>query len=247
MYRLILVTLTVLASMNTYSQSIPLSSLKDSAHINNVEIQKQKEVILKQIESFNDWFNSSNHYISYIRRKSKWYKAEGVHEWREVISNDDRLKIITDSILPDVEQCSLITENFKTKVLENHSKYEDPGNLSFLMAEVEEAKGVINLLIDHVNGFYRYLGLGHLLSGDEPGYEPKLPKITKDDEKKYYYEMIRIKGDKAIFVLNRESVMPDTPMSYEDYFVISLVNDSEKGWLVNNLQILKEGEFVINK
>ncbi len=220
---------------------------KDESHTQNEMIQEEKKIILSQLMKFDDWYKSENHFMRYDSRRSRWYTSSGMYEWPEVLSLDERKKIFSGDIIPAVRNTDILTEKFKTKILSNHANLDDPGNLAFLMTRNPKGKEVMNLLIADLDGFYVYLGLSSLLYSDEPGYEPELPKIEEKDKINYYCEMISIKENQATFVLDRGAVYSNPPRSYGDYIVISLIKSKEGKWLVNNLQILDEGEQIVNE
>ena len=243
---IILVCTIIIAGMSCTSDPQELVIFKNMEHESDSNIKNTKNIILKRISEINEWYIYTNRNIIFYQGNNQWeYLIKRGNLFPRAVSDSIRFKYIADSIIPPVKGYPLFSKSFKKKIIENYRKFEDPGNLAFLMCGHDLASEMSRLLIQGNGSFHIYMGNSDLVYGDDPENDI-IPIISEEDKQNLYYEMITVNGNKAHMVIDYGCIMSDPPKLYDKYIVYSFKYDKKNGWLMNNMQILIEGGLIRN-
>ena len=211
------------------------TSLNDSSHIGNLEIEKQKKEIFKGILDFDKWYREEHGGIVYWNNK---WQMNG-YCYACSVPDKKRISLIKDTIVPKVADCPYITQKLKEKV-EYYASETDPGCLGRMLTANRNGDNIRKFtsvstpderLIFHFEGYLN----------DYAEYE-KLRSIPYEEALFYHLSMIKIYDDnKAVYRVARDILYADE--NGGGYLIIEM-KKSNKSWLVNDMYFLNEEELV---
>lgn len=221
---------------------------KDRTHIKNEDIRQEKREVLKTMKEINKWYEELNKELSYVpQRDTPSFTMKNY--WK--VPDSERFQYIRDTIIPGVKNCGYLTKGYKKVISKRHERFEDPGNLAYLMMEDELALKMWKLILPEKWKwrFLLYMGRKREMYSDNPRYER--PEVSRKEADSCYMEMITIEKNNGIFVKKGATLAMDWGIAhsnpsklYDDYLVFSLVKNLKGEWLLSNAQILDEGELI---
>ena len=214
-------------------------NLNDSTHVGNLKIKQIKSKVLESVVEFDRWYRNNTEDITYNYSVNIWNTS------REVDVEDDvRVKILKDSIIPQMLNCPLISDKLKGEV-KKRMNAEDPENAGVLLSGSEYGRSIQRLTLmlnsDEHYGFHT----DYLLNDDDHEEDvdsPLLRDISYEEAEFYHLSFIKLLDeDEAIYRVNIDLT---GGYDYKQGFLMLKLLNKDGEWLVDDMYYIEEEELI---
>jgi hypothetical protein len=213
------------------------NNLNDASHIGNIEIKKQKEILLNRIIEFDNWFRSNDGRIIFNSSSAFWNTEIQINT-----NDEDRIKLLKDKVIPRFLNCTFFTENLKNKV-SSGSEEQDPQNIGAIITNSKYGESLYKFsFMKNANEYMQFHSSSFLDDGTSGNIDLELRRISYEEAKFYHLSMIKIYSkSQAVYKINTD--MSNAPCPFWGYLIVNLQKENNN-WLIDNIYYIEQDELV---
>ncbi|UXX78726.1 hypothetical protein N7E81_15305 [Reichenbachiella carrageenanivorans] len=216
----------------------------DSTHWKNQEQAQLKETVITTYKDIDQWYQMSNNYINL----NKWYGSTNeiptnVWQMKGYFHQPADSAIVTylNKHLPDsIAKTNLLTENFKTSLIQRCKTATNPMNLAGLMSQDSVTYELEKLYQEQFHSYREYLEYEHGIKGRliEENDDGIAVDVSADSVQNCLMEMVSFPSTSSAIMAVPYYILQSSGLRSNKFFLFFYIKE-DNHWLLDDFKVVK--------
>ncbi|PIB34461.1 hypothetical protein BFP72_03035 [Reichenbachiella sp. 5M10] len=206
----------------------------DSTHWKNQEQAQLKRTVINTYKNIDQWYQRSNRSMR-LYENTKW-RMRGVSRRENAAQNI--LEYMHSDLQDSIAKTNLLTENFKSALIQRCKTAANPMNLAGLMSQDSVTYELRKLYENHSPSYQEYLESEHKIF-NTPIESEFIPKLEIDSVQNCLMEMVSFPSTSSAIMAMPYYILQSSGLRSNKFFLFFYVKE-DNHWLLDNFIVTED-------